>query len=501
MRTRRLRSSASWRSEDLQGHRTRLRTISVPLALLLASSLATVLGITAAWAGGLRSGETIETPTPTPTPTPKPRSSVRVERADVAPAHLRHVTAQPGAALRLPPSRLGARIEISLKGLAALVNRSAPGPLVADSGGWQGDRKYRVYRGDIAMKAHADYIEWSVPLRIEAAGRARIGSMVTRTCRAQATIRMRTKLSAGSDWNIKSTTTQAGRSWKKRCKIDIVPGLKLDLTPQLDTQLKKIHRNLARRIDREVPGRLRLRHHARRAWAQLNQTQPLANDLFLQLAPSKVSISELHIGAQQLHVDLEVTAQPKLVWQHRPANIPHKPLPKLQRMSARGGAIDGRIEVIVPLDALRQEASQRLNLPAQSLALQLRGLGSRLEIAVHHKSGGELLRLTGRPRWDRSRGELFLDDVENTALGTAGPWGAASLARHLGSRLRYPVGAELKQARDQLDRQFDLKGSWRGMQWSSQADLSRFAIERIALGPEGLHLSLRIKGRLHLKIK
>ncbi len=299
-------------------------------------------------------------------------------------------------------------------------------------------------------------------------------------------------------------------------KHTIAPMVHKNLEKQLVPQIEKALNN----ADHQLEKALRLKPHATKLWAAIQQPQQLqklgqancpsaagalcTTPAWLVAQPESVGISQLRLDGKDLRVDLALAGQLAVKLGDRPKVTP-TPLPKLKPVTDPPG-FAVRAQLRLPLASLAEELNKRLKdkqLGADLIIDKVKVSNQfdprhprRLTLVV--SVGGALtaeLKVVGELDWDPKRRELSVKDFDYTvesdteALKILSAAHHAALLKLVAEQAHWKLDTRTAALGDAITKA--LGDVWRGhLSVDGQLDqlkVEKFAVEQDVLAADIVH--------------
>jgi hypothetical protein len=250
---------------------------------------------------------------------------------------------------------------------------------------------------------------------------------------------------------------------RDRCKMTF---LRVDVTHKVMDGAQEALQQRLGEFDARLAG-FDLPHESRRLWNVLASPLKLTDSLWLVINPSAVRIGMLRMQGDTLVTTLGLSANPRVVGGARPEVSP-SPLPAPQDSTSRPPVLhlltEGRVPYDVASSILTRELRGTIIRVAQERlivdSLHLIGVGDgrvAVGLAMHGSAKG-VLYAVGRPAYDTTRAQLYLQDLEydvgtrDLLTGTLAWLASGQVEDFLRNRARIKLAPVLADGRELLEK-------------------------------------------------
>jgi hypothetical protein len=283
----------------------------------------------------------------------------------------------------------------------------------------------------------------------------------------RARLAIATTVQLTSSWTLRPRTraivTPLSERTRDRCRMTF---LKFDVTRKVMNGAQEALQQKLGELDAELAA-FDLPHESRRLWKVLASPLKLTDSLWLVINPSAVRIGMLRMQGDTLVTTLGLSANPRVVGGARP-EVSSTPLPAPQDSSSRPPVLhlltEGRLPYDVASSILTKElrgtvirvAGERLVVDS----LHLLGVGDgrvAVGLAMHGSAKG-VLYLVGRPAYDTTASQLYLEDLQydigtrDLLTGTLAWLASGTVEEFLRNRARIKMAPVLADGRELLEK-------------------------------------------------
>jgi hypothetical protein len=372
-------------------------------------------------------------------------------------------------------SNINIPLEISAAQLKKLINRRLSGQLYADTSfddnNGDGLMIFASKKDSIDVGFSGGLITYRIPLKIWL--RKRTGASIAgldlfdiTDAEAEVALKFRTKLSINRDWTLSTLTQPDGYDWIKTPRVT-VGGVQIPLPGISDVLLNGSLGDIAKAVDRSVKTAVNLRQIVGDAWTGMQKPALIspADSLWLKLTPVEVSSLPVQGKGTVFSHSFGLRALVELYYGKEPVYVPNPALPPLKITSAIPELFAVNLSLDLPfsyINALARKSLRGYSLSYGSYKLtltdvRLYGQGEQLivEVPVEGSVRGTIY-LSGIPVFNRDSLRIELDRLDfsvatkNVAVKTASWLFHSGLVQKLKSNLVFPVGQQLKEARESL---------------------------------------------------
>lgn len=319
----------------------------------------------------------------------------------------------------------------------------------------------------------------------------------------------------GLDYAFKLNLKSDGFEWKSKPVLSIGP-IDIPIERVLQKQLEKQLELTVREVEQEIASSFDLRAELNRLWRKAAEPMLLdaESQTWLSIRPEQVYLSSLTAANGNLNLVLGASAFVSTVSGLKPSASPAKPLPVLQKLQKLPDDFRVQVQCAVSYEALNAQVKKNLvgksfsqgrkQIKIEDMFIGSEGNRLLVQVLFSGSAKGNVF-LSGIPAYDADKGDLYFNDVDldiqsrNILLKSAGWLLNTSLQSVISSQLRYPIGASIKETKDELSEKIKSFGE-KGI-YQVNGAVNAFDLQGIYLKPEGLLIVLDAKGRVDLKIE
>jgi hypothetical protein len=214
--------------------------------------------------------------------------------------------------IKIKESYLTAPIDIDLKEIQRQLNQNFKGLVYADSSFQGDDLKYKIWKSKELSFKHREngVFVFDVPLRIWIEKQVKVlGITRTPTTEFEIIAHFTSKPFIASNWELKTISNAEGFDWITEPKLSFA-GFTIPIAGIVGSIIDNYQTSIARMIDEKVSSEIDLVGPVLKIWNGLKEPIKLSDDynLWLQVIPQDVLMSELEFKNNKLHTSIAIKA-------------------------------------------------------------------------------------------------------------------------------------------------------------------------------------------------
>jgi hypothetical protein len=421
-------------------------------------------------------------------------------------------------------SNINIPLEVNKVQLKKLVNKRLTGQLYADTSFEDNDRDnlmlFASKIDSIDVGFENNFLTYRVPLKIYL--RKRIGVQVLgmnigdiRDADAEVALKFKTKLNINRDWSLSTVTLPDGYDWISTPTVSFA-GFQLPLPWISDILLKGSLGDIAKGIDKSVRSAVDLRKIVGDAWTAMQKPVLVSpgDSLWLKLSPAQLSSVPLQGKGGSMLSSLGLKALVELYYGREPACNMNPELPPLKITSALPEQFNINLSLDIPLSHINSLARTamcgytmsygRYKVIVKDITIYGQGDNLIVELPVEGTVKGTIY-LAGMPVFNKDSLTIALDNLDfsvstkNMAVKTASWLFHSGLVQKLRSKLVFPVGEQLRSARESVASTLRENRSVENFRINGSID--RLDPERIQITPGSVKAYFVFEGRVGVSLR
>lgn len=418
------------------------------------------------------------------------------------------------------PSTLQIPIVIEREALVGLVNAQMPVVLLREDNFQGYGVELEVTRvGDMSMafrqnpdkKDGPGALHYEVPLQIDVAKSALFSSL-----KANGTLNLRfvTRLSVGTDWAVKASTTLQGHTWTKTPELSFGP-INIPINGLTSKLIQRMEGRITSEIDAGIEENVDLKTVLAPLYRDMGLPKILSEEYagYLVANPETIGLGPLEEENGGMGTTLELTLRPKLGLGAPPVGYPAE-MPENSGVTSSSNEFELSIQSLLGFEDMQRVLGKALLDTTLSQAgrsatveeVDLYGQDERLVIGLRmigDYTGWAYLR--AQPVFDADSERVKLQDIDitldtkNILYKTIGYLFQNRIKKELNKQIGDQVAAQLTGIRVEINKQLSGKEVTPGIRVEGAAH--RVDIVESLVTPEGLSAELRFEGSLSVRVK
>ena len=333
-----------------------------------------------------------------------------------------------GTEIKTKESYLTVPIEIDLNEIQRQLNQNFKGLVYADSSFQGDDLKFKIWKSKNLSFKHREngIFIFTVPLRIWVEKRVSIlGISRTPSTEFEIEAHFSSKPFIAANWELKTLTNAEGYNWITEPKLSIV-GFTIPIAGIVGSIIDNYQASIARMIDEKISSEIDLVGPILTIWNGLKEPMKLSDDynLWLQVIPQDVLMSELQFNNNRLHTSIAIKAfvntsvgkinAPKNNSKELPPIKFAKVLPDGFTINLNNLVTFTEAEKIAKGMFIGKKMKVGDNREIEILGLRIYG-GSQNKLIIQVNTTGDLdgvIFLKGDPYFDEKKREIVLKNIE-----------------------------------------------------------------------------------------
>lgn len=423
-----------------------------------------------------------------------------------------------------PYSNLNIPVNIEIKKLETIVNQQLHGLLYADTSFEDNNHDNLMVKAwktsDIKLSMEGNQLTYSVPLEVWLKKRFVLGAFgfsvsETKETNAEILLNFKTRITINPDWSISTYTTSSGFEWISTPMLTI-GSISVPLPLISDLLISANQKEINKGIDKAISSSLDFRKMAQKSWIDIQQPMKLGNDfpVWARITPVEVRVMPLQSSFGIIHETVGLKALCELFYGSEPPALIQKDLPDLKISSRLENDLNLNILVDIPFLHINELARQQLvgyhmKQGKQDITvtdISLFGNKEKLLVALTLKGSlNGTIYLSGKPVFEKETSSLQIQDLDfdlrtkNVLLKSASWIFHQNIIKTLSSKLIYPVGNELKNARNQLQSYLENNGNLEYFRINGHINDVR--IEDIRITQEAVKALFSFSGNLNITLE
>ncbi len=361
----------------------------------------------------------------------------------------------------IPGSTINVPIHLDFTQLEQMANEKLPWELINENTLHQPDgHKIKATREQVTFQFRDSLLNWHLPIKFDVCKKFSFLSEAL-CCDGKFTQKFDTRIHLSTDWQLISTTSQQGRNWHERCRINNIGGSLIDnfVTAIIDRGLNSYIGKEIQLLDQQIEEFGDLRPYLVDIWSDIQEPVRVQDSVWLLFSPEKVNVSALDGQGKTVSVTVTILAKTRLRTGKVP-NIETVALPE------RSGQVKGKgFQLAVEADLSYSKATQMLSRKLVGESYSIKGedikitgihlFGSGKFLIIKTKLEGDFkgtIYLKGRPKFDAATKAIYLDSLdfdlqtENLLVKTA-DWLLHEEFRHIvETKTRWEIKNQLAEA-------------------------------------------------------
>lgn len=417
-------------------------------------------------------------------------------------------------------SELPLSVELDLKKLETALNREMQGLLFQGEKLNNQDLSVKVWKANnFTFSIKNNQIEYRVPLKIWSKFGwtvEKFGLKAGDSYEANGSIALNfaTTISIDRNWKLIAHTASKGYQWMEAPRVNIM-GVTVPVTPIAGYALQESQKMITEQIDNVLSDMIDLKKYAAMAWSEMQKPMLMsdANQLWLKITPSEVSLSPFETINQKLNLTVGLKAQIESYMGSKPAVTKAIALPALKTTTSRPGAFNLNIAADATYTKISELAKTQLinktftegknSITITGLQLYGRNGKAVVEADVTGSIKGRIY-FTGDMTYNPEKVAVEIQNPEfdiNTknALVKSANWLLNGLIiKKISPYLTYPVQQELDNARKEANKMLANYPVYNGI--ALQGQLNTLTVTAVNLIPGAVRLQANLKGNVKLKV-
>jgi hypothetical protein len=410
-------------------------------------------------------------------------------------------------------------VETSPKEIEKVINKRFSGKIYSDESFDDNDNDNLMMNAwttdSIRIQFDMNSILYRVPLKVWIMKKIGVSVLgvdlgTVKEVNAEIVLNFRTRISVSKDWTLSTLTTIEGYEWVVQPKIE-VSGVKIPMLFTADLLVNANKETLCKQIDKAFRENIDLKTMMREAWTELQKPVLLSpeNSLWLKITPVDISTTPFVGEKAFINHPVGIRSLIELTLGNEPRYTVNSQLPPLQLTSRLTDQFNINFSVNVPFTMINEMAEKQLagyefkygKYRIRIKDIYLYGSGEKLVAAIGTEGSIQgTIYLAGEPEFDKSSLSLKVVNLDfdlNTknALIRSATWIFHSgLIQMMSSKLTYPVGDQLTEARTRMQSYLDNNqtiGLFRLI-----GNIDEFSIGKIAILPDAVMAYFLFEGKL-----
>jgi hypothetical protein len=372
-------------------------------------------------------------------------------------------------------SNINIPIQIDIKKLEHLVNKQLVGFLYADTSFENNNNDnlmIKVWKkNDISLVMDGNQLSYSVPLTVWIKKRFVLGSFGisvsdTKEVYAELFVKFKTRISLNRNWTISTLTNSDGYEWIST-PILRLGTVTVPLPLISDILFSSNQQIINSTIDKAFSSAFDLKKVVQKTWINIQVPIKIgeAHPLWAKITPAEIRTVPLQSSAGIIRQSIGIKAVCELFYGDEPSHTIQENLPDLKITSRLDNDINVNIMLDIPFNHINEIARHELigyqvtegKYQETIKDVDIYGNAENLQVALTLTgSVNGTIYLSGKPVYDKETSSLSIRDLDfdirtrNVLLRSAAWIFHHNLLQAIGPKLVYPVGDELKSARNQL---------------------------------------------------
>lgn len=432
----------------------------------------------------------------------------------------------PDSALLRPLSVIHVPVNISVADVERQINNEVKGLLYEDSSLTNnGNDNFLVKvwkRENVTIEAVNNLFNITVPLKIWAKGGITFNQYGIKLSEFRETefalnARFVTRITANSQWQVRTQTSSNGFDWVTKPKLQLGP-VEISLDSFLGDIIDRQQDRIAKELDEQVQGKLDVKKYVQQAWRTVQQPILLseAYNTWLRLSPTEVLMTPLSGNGKQIKAQIGIKGYTETIVGNKPDVTINNTLPPLQMVSNVPDSVTiGLSSAISHEYATKIASDQFLNktftfndgkYQVTVKSIDLYGSGGNLVIqAGLTGSINGTVYLKGKPAYNPATQSLELQnldydlDTKNKLIKTANWLAKGKLLRSMQDAFKIPIGKQLTQARQLIGQNITNKSLAKGI--TLNGTLSDLAPADVYITPTSIVAVVLATGSVDVKVE
>lgn len=414
-------------------------------------------------------------------------------------------------------------VETSTSTLKKLINREIAGVIYSDTSYSDNDHDnlmLRATRSDsITLSIDRNTVYYRIPLKIWVRKRLEAGFLgysfgTTQDATAEVALKFKTTVNLNKDWSIGTLTRPDGYEWISYPQM-MAGLLKIPLPVIGDLVVEEAMPVISREIDRSVKSTFNLKQLITNAWTSIQQPVKISDEynIWMQVTPVEVSTVPFGGSGSVFRHSVNVGAMVELSFGANSGKTELKPLPPLKITSALPEHFAVNFSVDIPFSTIneivRKEfkgydySYKRYKINIRDISIYGQGENLIVAMSVEGSVKGSMF-LSGKPVFNRETNAVELENLDfslNTrnVLAKTGSWIFHSgLLRKMSEGLVFPVGDQLREARDEM--QNYLKHNRAYPYLTLSGDIDKLETDKILISPASVKAYFQLTGQIRITI-
>ncbi|MEI6455671.1 MAG: DUF4403 family protein [bacterium] len=415
-------------------------------------------------------------------------------------------------------------LEVNKGQLKKLINKRLTGQLYADTSFDDNDQDdlmlFASKTDSIDVGFENNFLTYRVPLKIYLKKRTAVEVFginlgEIRDASAEVALKFKTKLSINRDWSLATVTMPDGYEWISTPSVSVA-GFTLPLPVVSDLLLQGSLGDIAKGIDKSLKSVVDLRKTVGEAWTAMQKPFLISpgDSLWLKLSPvelSSVPIQGTKDGSILTSLGLKTLVE--LFYGQEPAFTVNPGLPPLKITSALPGQFNINLSLDIPLpyiNSLARTVMRGYTMTYKDYKVIIKditiyGQGENLivELPVEGTVRGTIY-LAGIPVFNKDSLTIEMDNLDfsvatkNVAVKTASWLFHSGLVQKLRAGLVFPVGEQLRSARESVAAALHENRSIENFRINGQVE--RLEPEKIEITPGSVKAYFLFEGKLRVRL-
>jgi hypothetical protein len=420
-------------------------------------------------------------------------------------------------------SNINIPLEVNKVQLKKLINKRLTGQLYADTSFDDNDRDdlmlFASRMDSIDVGFENGFLTYRVPLKIYIKKRTAVEVFglnlgEIRDASAEVVLKFKTKMSINRDWSLATMTLPDGYEWISTPTVSFA-GFTLPMPLVSDILLQGSLGDIAKGIDKSLKSAVDMRKVVGDAWTAMQKPILVSpgDSLWLKLSPVELSSVPPQTREGSMFTSLGLKTLVELYYGREPASTINPDLPPLKITSALPGQFIINLSLDIPLpyiNSLARTAMRGYTLAYKGYKVIVKnitiyGQGNNLivELPVEGTVRGTIY-LAGMPVFNKDSLTIEMDNLDfsvatkNVAVKTASWLFHSGLVQKLRSKLVFPVGEQLRSARESVAAALRENRSIENFRINGEVE--RLEPEKIQITPGSVKAFFVFEGKLRVSL-
>jgi len=415
-------------------------------------------------------------------------------------------------------------VEFNVKNLENLVNRQLSGLIYSDTSFENNDKDNLMIKawkmGDFRLSMIKNELYYKIPLRVWIKKKFEIGSFGlslsdAREVNAEIALKFRTRVVINKDWTLSTLTFSDGYEWISTPQLKLGP-VNVPIPYLADLLMQSNQQTVNREIDRSLQSVLDLRQYITTIWKDLQKPIQVSAEypLWAKITPVELSTVPLTGSASGIiDQSIGIKATTELFYGSEPEYTVNSTLPEIRILSRLENRFTINLPIDIPFEQINELVRQQMigftikqgKYSVKVNDLSVYGNDDNLVVAVNVSgSVNGTVYLTGKPYYDKDSSSIRIRDLDfdirtkNVLIKSASWLFKHGLAETLQKKLDFPIGQQLRQARNEI-RTF-LESKRKLEFFTISGSIQKLDLEAVYITKQSVKVMSVFEGKLNIRL-